>query len=295
MRIALAGASGLIGSALAPALESAGHTVRRLVRREASEPGEFSWDPESFGVPDEALDGVDAVISLGGVGIGNGRWSGRFKQELRDSRITPTQVIAEAVRDAGVPTLISASATGFYGDTGDRVVTEADDAGSGFLAELTTDWEKAATDNVGTDTRLALLRTAPVLARNGGILSRLRPLFKLGLGGTIGNGRQYFSWISLLDEVRAITFVLESQISGPVNLCAPSAVHFATFVDALGSSVHRPTLFAVPAFAARAVGGEMIEEMVLASQRVAPAVLTDHDFEFTHPTIAAALDYANGH
>lgn len=293
MLVAVAGSQGLIGSALIAALESAGHTVRRLVRREAVEPGEFSWDPETFGVPDDALVGVDAVVSLGGVGVGNRRWSGRFKQELRDSRITPTEVIAEAVRAAGIPTLVSASATGYYGDTGSRVVTEADGPGSGFLAELTIDWEAAATANVGPDTRVALLRTAPVLAPRGGLLAKLRPLFTLGLGGTIGNGRQYFSWISLVDEIRAIQFVLDSQISGPVNLCAPAAIPFATFVDALGRSVHRPTLAGVPAFVARAAGGEMVEEMVLYSQRVAPGVLTDNDFDFTHPTIAQALDYAN--
>ncbi|MGX7693510.1 TIGR01777 family oxidoreductase [Gordonia polyisoprenivorans] len=294
MRVAVAGSSGLIGSALITALESAGHSVRRLVRREATEPGEFSWDPETFGVPDEALDGIDAVVSLGGVGVGNGRWSGRFKQELRDSRIPPTEVIAEAVRRTGVPTLVSASATGYYGDTGARTATEVDGPGSGFLAELTVDWEAAATANSGDRTRVVLLRTAPVLAPHGGLLAKLRPLFKLGLGGTIGNGQQYFSWISLADEIRAIEFALDSAISGPVNLCAPGAVPFATFVDAFGRSVHRPTLMGVPSFVARKAGGEMIEEMVLYSQRVAPGVLTDHDFVFTHPTIDSGLEYANG-
>ncbi|NDK91529.1 TIGR01777 family protein [Gordonia desulfuricans] len=293
MQVAIAGSSGLIGSALVTALESAGHSVRRLVRREVSGPGEYSWDPETFGVPDDALDGVDAVVSLGGVGVGDQRWTGRFKQELRDSRITPTTVLAEAVRDAGVPTLISASATGFYGDTGPRVATETDGPGAGFLADLTCDWEAAATDDAGPDTRVVLLRTAPVIAPHGGLLGRLRPLFRLGLGGSIGNGRQYFSWISLVDEVRAIEFLLDSTIAGPVNLCTPAAIHFATFVDALGRSLHRPTLLGVPRFAARAVGGDMIEEMVLFSQRVAPGVLTDNGFTFTHPTIAEALEYAN--
>ncbi|MGC4934911.1 TIGR01777 family oxidoreductase [Gordonia sp. DT30] len=293
MRVAVAGSHGLIGSALVTALESSGHAVRRLVRREAALPDEFSWDPETFGVPGEALDGVDAVVNLGGTGIGNRRWSGHFKQELRDSRITPTEVIAEAVRGAGVPTLVSASATGYYGDTGTRTVTEGDGPGSGFLAELATDWERAATGDAGSGTRVVLLRTAPVLSPHGGVLARLRPLFTLGLGGTIGNGRQYFSWISLVDEVRAIAFLLDSSISGPVNLCAPASIPFAGFVDALGRAVHRPTLVGVPAFIARKAGGEMIEEMVLYSQRVAPGVLTDNGFDFVHPTIAQALEYAN--
>ncbi|ACY22282.1 domain of unknown function DUF1731 [Gordonia bronchialis DSM 43247] len=294
MRVAVAGSQGLIGSALVTSLRAAGHTVHRLVRREALDDDEFSWDPETFGVPPESLDGVDAVVSLGGVGVGNQRWTGRFKQELRDSRITPTEVLAEAVRDAGVPTFLSASATGFYGDTGSHAATESDHAGDGFLAGLVTDWEQAATANAGRDTRVVLLRTAPVLSPKGGLLAKLRPIFRLGLGGPIGDGKQYFSWISLADEVRAIEFLLGSSISGPVNLSAPAPVPFGTFVDALGRSVHRPAFLPVPAFAARFVGGEMAEEMILFSQRVVPGVLTDNDFTFDHPDIDSALEYTRG-
>lgn len=294
MRVAVTGSQGLIGSALVTSLRAAGHTVHRLVRREALDDDEFSWDPETFGVPPESLDGVDAVVSLGGVGVGNQRWTGRFKQELRDSRITPTEVLAEAVRDAGVPTFLSASATGFYGDTGSHAATESDHAGDGFLAGLVTDWEQAATANAGRDTRVVLLRTAPVLSPKGGLLAKLRPIFRLGLGGPIGDGKQYFSWISLADEVRAIEFLLGSSISGPVNLSAPAPVPFGTFVDALGRSVHRPALLPVPAFAARLVGGEMAEEMILFSQRVVPGVLTDNDFTFDHPDIDSALEYTRG-
>lgn len=294
MRVAVAGSQGLIGSALVTSLRAAGHTVHRLVRREALDDDEFSWDPETFGVPPESLDGVDAVVSLGGVGVGNQRWTGRFKQELRDSRITPTEVLAEAVRDAGVPTFLSASATGFYGDTGSHAATESDHAGDGFLAGLVTDWEQAATANAGRDTRVVLLRTAPVLSPKGGLLAKLRPIFRLGLGGPIGDGKQYFSWISLADEVRAIEFLLGSSISGPVNLSAPAPVPFGTFVDALGRSVHRPAFLPVPAFAARFVGGEMAEEMILFSQRVVPGVLTDNDFTFDHPDIDSVLEYTRG-
>ncbi len=294
MRVAVAGSQGLIGSALVTSLRAAGHTVHRLVRREALDDDEFSWDPETFGVPPESLDGVDAVVSLGGVGVGNQRWTGRFKQELRDSRITPTEVLAEAVRDAGVPTFLSASATGFYGDTGSHAATESDHAGDGFLAGLVTDWEQAATANAGRDARVVLLRTAPVLSPKGGLLAKLRPIFRLGLGGPIGDGKQYFSWISLADEVRAIEFLLGSSISGPVNLSAPAPVPFGTFVDALGRSVHRPAFLPVPAFAARFVGGEMAEEMILFSQRVVPGVLTDNDFTFDHPDIDSALEYTRG-
>ncbi|MCG7632516.1 TIGR01777 family oxidoreductase [Gordonia McavH-238-E] len=294
MRIAVAGSQGLIGNALVNSLRAAGHTVTRLVRREARADDEFSWDPETIGVPPESLDGVEAVVSLGGVGVGNGRWTGRFKQELRDSRITPTEILAEAVRDLGIPTFVSASATGYYGDTGSRPATEFDGPGEGFLADLVVDWERAATANAGDGTRLVLLRTAPVLSAQGGLLGKLRPLFKLGLGGPIGDGKQYFSWISLIDEVRAIEFLLASDVSGPVNLSAPGAVPFGEFASALGRAVHRPTVLQVPAFAARRVGGEMAEEMILFSQRVAPEVLTDHGFTFTHPGVDEALAYATG-
>lgn len=291
MRIAVAGASGLIGSALVDALRAADHTVVRLVRREALDPDEFSWDPETFGVPDEALEGVDAVIGLGGVGVGDKRWTGRFKQELRDSRVTPTEVLAEAVAGADIPTFVSASATGFYGDTGSHAATESDAAGDGFLAELVTDWEAAATENVAGDTRLVLLRTAPVLAPTGGLLAKLKPVFWLGLGGAIGSGRQYFSWITLDDEVRAITHLLESDVAGPVNLSSPNPLPFGDFVKALGSAMHRPTLLKVPGFVASTVGGEMAEEMILFSQRVVPSVLEASGFTFDHPDITSALEY----
>ncbi len=293
MLIAVAGSSGLIGSALISSLTDAGHTVRKLVRHEPRSDDEFGWDPESLGVPTEALDGVDAVVSLGGVGVGNQRWTGRFKQELRDSRITPTEVIAEAVATAGVPTFVSASASGYYGDTGEHAATESDGPGAGFLADLVVDWENAATQNAGDRTRVVLLRTAPVLSPSGGLLAKLRPIFKLGLGGTIGSGRQYFSWITLVDEVRAIEFLLSSTISGPVNLAAPGSVPFADFVSSFGRAVHRPTLARVPGFAAKLVGGEMAEEMILFSQRVTPRVLSDNDFTFTHPDIDSGLAYAN--
>ncbi|MFT4127118.1 MAG: TIGR01777 family oxidoreductase [Gordonia sp. (in: high G+C Gram-positive bacteria)] len=294
MRVAVAGSGGLIGSALVPALRAAGHQVIRLVRREASATDEFSWDPESFGVPADALAGVDAVVNLGGVGVADRRWTGRFRQELRDSRITPTEVLAEAVRQAGVATLLNASATGFYGDTGDHVATEASGAGTGFLAELVTDWEAAATGNAGPDTRVVLLRTAPVLAPQGRLISRLRPLYRLGLGGSVGDGRQGFSWISLVDEVRAIVFLLHSPIDGPVNLVAPQPVTAAAFSAAVARALHRPAVLRVPAVAARLVGGDMAAEMFLASSRVAPGVLTDNAFSFTHPHIDSALEYACG-
>jgi len=292
MRVLIAGSSGLIGGALAAALRGHGSTVTRLVRREARLPDEFSWDPEGFGVPDEALRGVDAVVSLGGVGVGDRRWTGRYRQELRDSRITPTQVLADAIADSEVGTFLSASATGFYGDTGDHAATEADGPGTGFLADLVVDWEAAAAP-AAERARVVLLRTAPVLSPRGGLLGKLRPAVKAGLGGRLGDGRQFLSWITLRDEIAAIEFLLaeSTETSGPVNLSAPIPVRFADFISTYGSVLHRPTRLAVPAAALRLVGGDMAREMILGSSRVVPHVLTDAGFIFTDETLVDALTW----
>jgi uncharacterized protein (TIGR01777 family) len=291
MHVLIAGSSGLIGSALTSALRSHGAEVSRLVRREARKPDEFSWDPESFGVPDEALERVDAVVALGGINIGDRPWSGHFRQQLRDSRITPTEVLADAIAESDVPVFLSASATGFYGDTGGRAATEADGPGSGFLADLAVDWEAAAAP-AAQKSRVAFLRTAPVLAPRGGLLGRLRPLVKAGLGGRLGDGKQYLSWISLRDEVAAIEFLLSSaNISGPVNLTAPLPVHFDEFIHTYGSVLHRPTRLPVPAAVLRTLGGDMAREMILGSSRVVPEVLTRAGFSFTDETLVDALTW----
>ncbi|GED98588.1 TIGR01777 family oxidoreductase [Gordonia crocea] len=294
MRVLIAGSSGLIGSALTSALRSHGTDVARLVRREARNPDEFSWDPEGFGVPDEAFSGVDAVVSLGGVGIGDRHWSGHFRQELRDSRITPTLILAEAIAGADVPVFLSASATGFYGDTGERAATEADGRGTGFLADLAADWEEAAAPAL-SDTRVVFLRTGPVLAPKGGLLARVRPLVKTGLGGRLGDGEQFLSWISLRDEVAAIEFLLSdgggSEITGPVNLTAPQPVRFSEFIRTYGEVLGRPTRLPVPAAVLRLIGGDMAKEMILASSRVVPDVLTNAGFDFADETIANALSW----
>ncbi|GAB09036.1 hypothetical protein GOARA_026_00660 [Gordonia araii NBRC 100433] len=291
MRVLVAGSSGLIGSALMSALRTHGSDVARLVRREARNPDEFSWDPESVGVPEEALEGVDAVVSLGGVGVGDRRWSGHFRQELRDSRITPTQVLADAITASGVPLFVSASATGYYGDTGDHAATESDGPGTGFLADLTVDWEAAAR-SAADAARVVLLRTGPVLAPRGGLLGKLRPVVKAGLGGRMGSGEQYLSWISLRDEIAAIEFILGNEtITGPVNLTAPIPVRFGEFIDTYGSVLHRPTFLPVPGAVLRALGGEQAQEMILGSSRVVPDVLTNAGFEFTDETLVDALNW----
>lgn len=292
MRIAIAGSHGLIGSALVESLTKSGHEVVRLVREPVTGPGQIRWDPETFGIPPGALRGVDAVIGLGGKNLGNGRWSGSFKQQLRDSRIPPTTVLAEAVQEAQIPVFINASATGYYGDTGDEAATETTPPGEGFLAELTTDWEAATIP--AQDARIVRLRTAPVLARKGGMLARLRPVYRLGLGGPIGDGQQFFSWISLPDAIGAIEHALHDDlINGPMNLSAPQQVRYGEFSEQLARQLHRPSLLRVPASLARLVAGELVDGLVLTSSRVEPAVLTSRGYVFDHPTLAAALEYAD--
>jgi uncharacterized protein len=233
------------------------------------------------------------VVNLCGINIGQRRWSGAFKQNLRDSRITPTEVLSAAIADAGVGVLVNASAVGYYGATKDRVVDETDSAGTGFLAQLCQDWEAATAPAEQSGSRVVLVRTGFVLASSGGALRRLRPLFSVGLGARLGNGRQYVSWISLEDEVRALQFAISAnRLSGPVNLTGPAPVTNAEFTAALGRAVNRPTPLMMPGFAVRAALGEFADEGLLSGQRVIPAALERAGFEFHHNTVGEALRYA---
>ncbi|BAX93250.1 TIGR01777 family oxidoreductase [Mycobacterium shigaense] len=291
--IAIAGSSGLIGSALTAALRATDHQVLRIVRRTPANSEELHWNPASGEFDAEALTGIDAVVNLCGVNVGQRRWSGAFKQNLRDSRIGPTEVLATAVADAGVATLINASAVGYYGDTRDRVVDENQRAGTGFLAQLCEDWEAATLPAQYGGARVVLARTGLVLAPAGGALRKMRPLFAVGLGARLGGGRQYVSWISLEDEVRALLFALShSSLSGPVNLTGPAPVTNAEFTTALGSAVNRPTPLVLPGFAVRATLGEFADEGLLTGQRAIPSALEHAGFEFHHNTIGEALGYA---
>jgi uncharacterized protein len=291
--VAIAGSSGLIGSALAAALRAADHTVLRIVRRTPANSEELHWNPESGEFDVDALTDVDAVVNLCGVNIGRRRWSGAFKQSLRDSRIAPTEVLANAVADVGVETLINASAVGFYGDTKDRVVDENGRAGRGFLAQLCEDWEAATLPAQYGGARVVLVRTGLVLARAGGALRRLQPLFWAGLGARLGSGRQYMSWISLEDEVRALLFAISnSTLSGPVNMTGPAPVTNAEFTRAFGHAVNRPTPLMLPGFAVRAALGEFADEGLLIGQRAIPSALERAGFQFHHNTIGEALRYA---
>ncbi|KZS59124.1 TIGR01777 family oxidoreductase [Mycobacterium ostraviense] len=291
--VAIAGSSGLIGSALAAALRGADHTVLRIVRRTPASSEELHWNPDSGEFDPDVLTGVDAVVNMCGVNIGRRRWSGAFKQNLRDSRITPTEVLAAAVADAGVGTLINASAVGYYGDTRNRVVDENDSAGRGFLAQLCVDWEAATLPAQYAGTRVVLARTGLVLAPAGGALRPMRPAFSVGLGARLGSGRQYMSWISLEDEVRALQFAISNtDLSGPVNMTGPAPVTNAEFTTALGRALNRPTPLMLPGFAVRAALGEFADEVLLSGQRAIPAALEQTGFQFHHNTIGEALRYA---
>jgi uncharacterized protein (TIGR01777 family) len=291
--IAIAGSSGLIGSALVYALRATDHRVLRIVRRAPSNADEVFWNPDTGEFDSSALTDVDAVVNLCGVNIGEKRWSGAFKQSLRDSRIGPTEVLSTAVVEAGVPTLINASAVGYYGDTGARTTDETAPAGRGFMARLCEDWEAATAFAEHDGTRVVLLRTGLVLAPSGGILSRIKPLFSLGLGARLGDGRQYMPWISLEDEVRALLFtIFHDEVSGPVNLTGPAPVTNAEFTTALGRALNRPTPLIAPGFALRILLGEFAEEGLLGGQRAIPAALERAGFEFYHNTIGEALAFA---
>lgn len=291
MKVVVAGSSGLIGTALVAALRRDGHEVTRLVRRPVHARDEFTWDPARENLDLRALHGADAVVNLCGASIGRRRWNGSYKQELRDSRIIPTDVIASAVAAAGVPTLVNASGVHYYGGAGgDRVVTESSPAGTGFLAGLCVDWEAATQPAADAGVRTVLLRSAVVLSRHGGMLGMLYPLYYLGLGGRLGNGRQYMPWISIDDEVGGIVFALNrSEISGPVNMVGPAPVTNAEFTRAIGRALHRPTPLAVPAFALKLTVGEFADEGILHGPRAIPTVLEEAGYQFQHPTIGAAL------
>jgi uncharacterized protein (TIGR01777 family) len=291
--VAIAGSSGLIGSALVYALRATDRRVLRIVRRAPSTADEVFWNPDTGEFDADALRGVDAVVNLCGVNVGAKRWSGAFKQSLRDSRIDPTEVLAAAVVDAGVPVLVNASAVGYYGDTGNRTVDETAPSGDGFLAQLCRDWEAATLPAQRDGARVVLVRTGLVMAPGGGALGRLKPLFSLGLGARLGSGRQYMPWISLEDEVRALLFAIaHDDVSGPVNLTGPAPVTNAEFTAAMGRAVNRPTPLMVPGFALRTLLGEFADEGLLGGQRAIPAALERAGFEFHHNTIGEALAFA---
>ncbi|MFE7265106.1 TIGR01777 family oxidoreductase [Streptomyces sp. NPDC057592] len=290
-RIAVTGASGLIGAALVRSLRADGHEVVRLVRHPARAGDEVEWDPKRAYVDVAGLVGCDAVVHLAGAGVGDHRWTATYKREIRDSRVLGTAAIAEAVASLDVPpkVLLSGSAIGYYGDTGDRAVDESAPAGEGFLPSVCVEWEAATAPAEEAGVRTVHARTGLVVGREGGAWGRLFPLFRAGLGGRLGDGRQYWSFIALHDEVAALRHILDTEsLSGPVNLTGPDPVTNREVTAAMGRVLHRPTFFTAPAPALRIALGDFAED-VLASQRVLPGQLLDSGFVFAFPGIDAAI------
>jgi hypothetical protein len=289
MRVAVTGASGLIGTALVPALESGGHEVIRLVRR-APGKGEREWDPA--GEPNPALvDGMDAVVHLAAETI-KGWWTRSKKERMLKSRAGGTEMIAKSIAAAEHKprVLVSASGAGYYGHRKDEVLTEESEAGRGFLAELAKEWERATRPAEKTGVRTVMLRAGVVLSGHGGALQAMLPSFRMGMGGKVSNGRQYWPWITLEDMVRVIVFALENEgLSGPVNVCAPQHTTNREFTRALGKVLHRPTIFPLPSVVVTLVLGEMGQEALLTSTRAEPKKLKAAGFAFQHPEIEDAL------
>ncbi|APY88666.1 TIGR01777 family protein [Streptomyces alfalfae] len=290
-RVAVSGASGLIGTALTRSLTADGHEVVRLVRRAPRGPGEVRWDPAGGRVDTAGLAGCTAIVNLAGAGIGDHRWTAAYKRELRDSRVLGTSALAAAAASLDEPprVFLNAGAIGYYGDTGTRAVDETAPAGTGFLPALCVEWEEATAAVREAGIRTVIARNGLVVARQGGAWARLFPLFKAGLGGRLGNGRQYWSYISLHDEVAALRHLLATEtLSGPVNLTAPEPLTNGEITAAMGRVLRRPTLLPAPAPALRVALGEMAGD-VLGSQRVRPARLLESGFAFTYPGIEETL------
>ncbi|GAA3734691.1 hypothetical protein HDA32_003887 [Spinactinospora alkalitolerans] len=292
MRIAITGASGLIGTALSRSLTDDGHDVLHLVRRPARTMAEVEWEPERGRVDLARMAGTEAVVHLAGAPIGPARWTRRHKRRIRDSRILGTRTLAARLASMETPParLLSGSGIGFYGDTGTTVTTEEGPRGTGFLADLVAEWEAATEPAERAGVSVAHLRTGVVLARSGGLLGTVLPLFRAGLGGRLGDGRQYMSWIGLADQVAAIRFLLERpDITGPVNLSAPAPVRNADYTAALGRALGRPAVFAVPGFAMRAALGGFADEAALVSQRAVPQRLLAAGYSFRHGDVHSAI------
>lgn len=293
MRIAVAGSSGLIGTALVTRLTADGHDVTRLVRRPARAADELSWDPDGGELDAAAVSTWDAAVNLCGVNVGDKRWDDDFKKLLRSSRINPTRTLSTAIA-AAYPrpkVLLNASAIGYYGDRGSAVLTENSPPGEGYFAGVCRAWEASTEPAEEADVRVVHLRNGLVLRKGDGLLGRLLPIFKAGIAGKLGDGQQYMPCISLVDTVAAIRFLLDHDVAGPVNVVGPEPVTNAEFTRTLGHLVHRPTILPVPKFAARIVAGELAND-ALASLRVVPEVLRDNGFHFQHPTFESALKAA---
>ena len=285
-KVAVTGSSGLIGAALVAQLQSDGYKVLKLVRRPPRAADEVSWDPKKGEIDLKSLEGVDAVFHLAGAGVGDKRWTAAYRSQILNSRLLGTTTIANACEQLQPEVFISASAIGYYGETGNREVTEVDRGGDDFLSIVCREWELVA--NLAPSVRTIKLRTGLVLDPTGGALGRMIPLFKFGIGGKLGSGKQWWSWITLHDQVRAMIFLMQSEIEGAVNITSPNPVTNKEFTAALAHALKRPAFFPAPAIALRAVLGGFSSE-VLGSKKVMPKVLLDNGFEFEYPFVSNAL------
>ena len=292
--IAIAGASGTIGKALEKFLIQKGDSVKRLVRRDEIDDSEIFWDPDSNNLDPKRLIGIDAIVNLGGVGIGDKRWSQKRVEQILSSRTRGTKLISKTLSDLksenGPNTLINASAIGYYGSSGSAHLTEETGLGEGFLADVCSKWEESTREAEKAGIRVAYARTGIVLSASGGLLKKLLPLFKLGLGGQIGSGEQIMSWISIRDEVSAISWLIEKELEGAVNLVSPEPASNLEFTKTLGALLGRPTILKVPSSALNLLyGRQLVEEIMLSSQFVVPKKLLDSNFSFSDPSLEEAL------
>lgn len=291
MKIAIAGASGLVGSALVPLLTAEAAVVTRLVRS-SPKSGDIEWHPNQDRINPQSLEGFEVIINLAGENIAAGRWTDDQKRKIRDSRVNGTHLLSEAIARMNTKpqAFICASATGIYGDRENETLDEQSESGGGFLAGVCREWEKACEPAIKAGVRVVNLRLGPILAREGGMLAKLLTPFKMGMGGKVGSGKQYISWVALDDVVNAIKFTINDQsVRGPVNIVSPNPVTNEEFTRTLGHVLNRPTALAMPAFAARLAFGEMADEMLLASQKVLPKKLRSMGFAFRYPELEAAL------
>ena len=288
-RVAISGASGLIGGALSAFLRARGDEVLHLVRRQPQTSSEVGWDPASRTLDPGALSGLTAVVHLAGAGVGDHRWTPAYKQQILASRVDGTTTIATALADLGEPiALVSGSAIGAYGDRGEETLSEDSAAGQGFLADVVRAWESATTPAQDAGLRVVHARTGLVLTPDGGAMERVLPLARFGLAGPLGSGRQYWSWITLHDELRALAHLIDQDLAGPVNLVSTNPLRQAEVMKALGAVLGRPAVLPAPALALKLILGEFASD-ILASQRVLPSVLTASGFVFDHDTIESAM------
>jgi uncharacterized protein len=297
MKILISGSHGLVGTAFIKALEPEGHEVFRLVRHAPGSKSEIEWSPDRYSIALARLEGFDAVVHLAGESIAEGRWTEEKKKKIRDSRVKGTRLLSDALANLSSPpkTLISASAIGYYGNRGDEILTEESAPGDDFLGNVCIEWEQATALAAEKGIRVVNTRFGIILAANGGALAKMLPPFRMGIGGKIGSGKQWMSWIALDDVIGGIKFALTNEaLRGPVNFVAPNPVRNSEFTKALGKALSRPTLFPIPAFGVRLAFGEMADALLLSSQRVEPRKLETSNYQFQYPNLDSALRHVLG-